>query len=89
MPPAFYHLALEAGSEAGLAQMRDELRAKGIDVTEIVDHDWAKSIYFKDPNGLMLEYCCLPRELNQNDATMQDRFEVVGKDFVRGRFARD
>jgi len=89
VPPAFYHFAFEAGSEAGLAQKRDELRAKGIDVTEIVDHDWAKSIYFKDPNGLMLEYCCLTRELNQNDAKMQDRFEVVGKDFVRGRFARD
>jgi len=89
VPPAFYHFAFEAGSEAGLAQKRDELRAKGIDVTKIVDHDWAKSIYFKDPNGLMLEYCCLTRELNQNDATMQDRFEVVGKDFVRGRFARD
>jgi len=58
-------------------------------VTEIVDHDWAKSIYFKDPNGLMLEYCCITRELNQNDATMQDRFEVVGKDFVRGRFGRN
>jgi catechol 2,3-dioxygenase-like lactoylglutathione lyase family enzyme len=89
VPPAFYHFAFEAGSEAGLAQKRDELRARGIDVTEIVDHDWAKSIYFKDPNGLMLEYCCLTRELNQNDAKMQDRFEVVGKDFVRVRFARD
>jgi catechol 2,3-dioxygenase-like lactoylglutathione lyase family enzyme len=89
VPPAFYHFAFEAGSEAGLAQKRDELRAKGVDVTEIVDHDWAKSIYFKDPNGLMLEYCCLTRELNENDAAMQDRFDVVGKDFVRGRFARD
>jgi hypothetical protein len=58
-------------------------------VTEIVDHDWAKSIYFKDPNGLMLEYCCLTRELNQNDATMQDRFEVTGKEFVKGRFDRN
>lgn len=88
VPLAFYHFAFEAGSEAGLEQKRDELRAKGVEVTEIVDHDWAKSIYFKDPNGLMLEYCCLTRELNQDDATMQDRFEVVGKDFVRGRFAR-
>jgi catechol 2,3-dioxygenase-like lactoylglutathione lyase family enzyme len=88
VPPAFYHFAFEAGSEAGLAQKRDELRAKGIEVTDIVDHDWAKSIYFKDPNGLMLEYCCLTRELNENDAAMQDRFEVVGRDFVRGRFAR-
>ena len=55
-----------------------------------ISHGNAWSIYFKDPNGLMLEYCCLTRELNENDATtMQPRFEVVGKDFVRGRFARD
>jgi catechol 2,3-dioxygenase-like lactoylglutathione lyase family enzyme len=89
VPPAFYHFAFEAGSEAGLLQKREELMAKGLQVTEVVDHDWAKSIYFKDPNGLMLEYCCLTREFNQNDATMQDRFEVSGKEFVRGRLARD
>jgi catechol 2,3-dioxygenase-like lactoylglutathione lyase family enzyme len=89
VPPAFYHFAFEAGSEAGLQQKRDELRAKGVQVTDIVDHDWAKSIYFKDPNGLMLEYCCLTRELNGNDATMQDRFQVTGKEFVKGRFDRN
>lgn len=76
VPDAFYHFAFEAGSEAGLATKRDELRAKGVDVTEIVDHTWAKSIYFKDPNGIMLEYCCLTREFNQNDAKMQARFEL-------------
>jgi len=85
VPPAFYHFAFEAGSEAALEQRRQELAAKGVKVTEIVDHDWAKSIYFKDPNGLMLEFCCLTRELNQNDATLQDRFEVSGPQFVRGR----
>jgi catechol 2,3-dioxygenase-like lactoylglutathione lyase family enzyme len=89
VPPAFYHFAFEAGSEAGLLQKREELMARGLQVTEVVDHHWAKSIYFKDPNGLMLEYCCLTREFNENDATMQDRFEVSGKEFVRGRLARD
>jgi catechol 2,3-dioxygenase-like lactoylglutathione lyase family enzyme len=76
VPDAFYHFAFEAGSEAGLAQKRDELRSKGVDVTDIVDHTWAKSIYFKDPNGIALEYCCLTREFNADDAKMQDRFEL-------------
>ncbi len=57
MPSAFYHYAFEAGSEAGLAQKREELVAKGVKVSDIVDHNWAKSIYFKDPNGMQLEYC--------------------------------
>ena len=75
-PNAFYHFAFEAGSEAGLAAKREELLAKGVKVTEIVDHDWAKSIYFTDPNGLQLEYCCYTRDLGADDARMQDRFET-------------
>src|SRR5262245_2416913 len=73
VPAAFYHFAFEAGSEAGLAARRDQLRAKGLEVTDIVDHGWAKSIYFKDPNGLSLEYCCVVRDLTEDDARMQER----------------
>ena len=73
VPAAFYHFAFEAGTEAGLAAKRDQLRAKGLDVTDIVDHGWAKSIYFSDPNGLSLEYCCLVRDLTEDDAVMQER----------------
>ena len=49
------------------------MRAKGLKVTDIVDHGWAKSIYFSDPNGLSLEYCCLVRDLTEDDAVMQER----------------
>jgi hypothetical protein len=59
LPAGFYHFAFEAGSEAALADKRKELRTKGVDVTDIVDHEWSKLIYFKDPNGLSLEYCCV------------------------------
>jgi catechol 2,3-dioxygenase-like lactoylglutathione lyase family enzyme len=85
VPPAFYHFAFEAGSEAALKTKREELIGKGVEVTDVVDHTWAKSIYFKDPNGIMLEYCCLTREFNANDARMQERFELSAKDFVAGR----
>ena len=76
VPGAFYHFAFEAGTETGLEQKRQELTAKGVKVTDIVDHDWAKSIYFSDPNGMSLEYCCYTRNFNENDARMQDRFEL-------------
>jgi catechol 2,3-dioxygenase-like lactoylglutathione lyase family enzyme len=59
LPPAFYHFAFGAGSPAALAQKRDELRNKGVKTTDIIDHGMAQSIYFKDPNGLSLEYSCL------------------------------
>jgi catechol 2,3-dioxygenase-like lactoylglutathione lyase family enzyme len=76
VPTSFYHFAFEAGSEAALAEKRDELRAKGVEVSDVLDHNFAKSIYFKDPNGLSLEYSCMVRNLTENDATMQERFSV-------------
>ena len=45
-------------------------------MTDIVDHDWAMSIYFSDPNGISLEYCCLTRDVGTlDDVTFQERFE--------------
>ena len=76
VPSAFYHFAFETGSLPGLERKREELVGKGVKVSEVVDHDWAKSIYFKDPNGMQLEYCCYTRELNDDDAKMQQRFEA-------------
>ena len=76
VPASFYHFAFEAGSEAALADKRDELRAKGVEVTDIVDHHWSKSIYFRDPNGLSLEYCCMVRNLAEDDATMRELYAV-------------
>jgi catechol 2,3-dioxygenase-like lactoylglutathione lyase family enzyme len=76
VPAGFYHFAFEAGSPAALAQKRDELRAKGVEVTDIVDHQWAQSIYFKDPNGLSLEYCCVVGNGPEADAAMHGAFTV-------------
>jgi catechol 2,3-dioxygenase-like lactoylglutathione lyase family enzyme len=76
LPTICYHYAFEAGTEAGLHEKRDELVAKGVAVSPVVDHDWAKSIYFKDPNGIQLEYCALTREFNADDAVMKVRFEA-------------
>jgi len=76
VPGSFYHFAFEAGSVAALEAKRQELLAKGIVVTEIVDHEWAQSIYFYDPNGISLEYCCLTRDIGtEDDVTMQVRVE--------------
>jgi catechol-2,3-dioxygenase len=76
VPASFYHFAFDAGSASALTDKRDELRAKGVEVTDIADHGWAQSIYFKDPNGLSLEYCCVTRNLTKDDARMQERFTI-------------
>jgi catechol 2,3-dioxygenase-like lactoylglutathione lyase family enzyme len=76
VPAGFYHFAFEAGSLAALAQKRDELRSKGVATTDIVDHGAAQSIYFKDPNGLSLEYCCMVGNRPEPGALMRKEFTL-------------
>ncbi len=67
---------LSHGSAAALEDKRSELIGKGVEVTDVVDHEWARSINFKDPNGITLEYCFLTRDVGTDeDVTMQERFE--------------
>ena len=74
LPDMFYHFAFEVGSLEALEAKRAELIAKGVRVTPVVDHEWMKSIYLKDPNGLLLEFACQTRALGEDDARMQVRF---------------
>ena len=76
LPEGVYHFAFEAGSLSDLESKRSDLIKKGVKVTPVIDHEWARSIYFIDPNNVMLEYCCYSRELNEDDAKMQVRFEM-------------
>ena len=64
LPDGVYHFAFEAGSPEQLEAIKTRLEDAGIKVRGVVDHEgWCQSIYFKDPNFLQLEYCCLTREL--------------------------
>ena len=51
----FDHLSLGLADEAALEDLRGRLAAHGCEVTEVVDHDIMRSIYFTDPNGIALE----------------------------------
>ena len=75
LPPAFYHFAFDCNSVEDLERKREELMGHGIDVTPVVDHEWCRSIYFNDPNGLLLEYCTTVREFNDDDKIMKHRVQ--------------
>ena len=62
-----YHFAFEVASPDHLKQKHAELEAKGVKVRGIVDHGWCQSIYFRDPNFLQLEFCCLSQELTEKN----------------------
>ena len=61
-----FHFAFRCDDEDDLVRKRDELIGRGIEVTDVVDHRWCKSIYFKDPNHLQLEYCAYTEELGES-----------------------
>jgi catechol 2,3-dioxygenase-like lactoylglutathione lyase family enzyme len=73
----YRHFAFEAGSLENLHALKASLEAHGVAVRGVEDHEgWRRSIYFTDPNGLQLEYCCLSRKLTEDDARPQVRFRV-------------
>ena len=77
LPRGVYHFAFEAGSLENLQALKAALEQNGVAVRGVEDHEgWCRSIYFTDPNGLQLEYCCLSRELTEDDARAQVRFRV-------------
>ena len=54
-PDWVQHFAMEVDSLEEVQAHKARLEMAGIDVRGIVDHEFVKSIYFFDPNGLRLE----------------------------------
>jgi catechol 2,3-dioxygenase-like lactoylglutathione lyase family enzyme len=76
-----------------LEAYRAKLVARGITVTEIVNHDdtatgssadvndttFLRSIYFRDPDGIQLEFSAWSRALTADDATYAAPAVAVAK----------
>ena len=45
-----------AGSWLRIGEL-EQLRERGIDQLQEIDHGWCRSIYLLDPNGIMVEFC--------------------------------
>ena len=56
MPPWVNHISFLAHDLDDLAVRRQRWLDHGYDVLEI-DHGWCVSLYFLDPNGIMVEFC--------------------------------
>ncbi|MCP2169028.1 ring-cleaving dioxygenase [Goodfellowiella coeruleoviolacea] len=50
-----HHVAWRAPDEATQAQWREELTDRGVSVTSILDRQYFRSIYFREPGGTLLE----------------------------------
>ena len=63
------HIALEV-DEAVLAEMMAQGKARGIETRGISEHGFIRSIYFRDPNGYVIE---LTAKLPNHDVEMDPR----------------
>ncbi|MDH3236048.1 MAG: VOC family protein [Alphaproteobacteria bacterium] len=71
-----HHVALTCESVDELEATRQHLQDKGVDVSEVIDHFFCKSIYFKDPNGIYLEYSAYTGEWTAANPFLQDAAPV-------------
>jgi catechol 2,3-dioxygenase-like lactoylglutathione lyase family enzyme len=51
----FDHLSFNLPDEQSLEALQQRLKEHGCEVTDVVDHQVMRSIYFTDPNGIALE----------------------------------
>jgi len=50
-----HHVAFRAASDEQQAEWRDHLLSLGLEVSPVMDRDYFRSIYFRAPDGLLLE----------------------------------
>lgn len=62
-----HHVAFSVESVEKLEELRQQLRRKGVEVSPVVDHDFIRSIYFRDPDGILLEASAYTRTLTEAD----------------------
>ena len=66
LPEWVNHVAFGAADVADLDRRRERLLENGYGVMEI-DHEWCRSIYTRDPNGILVEFCTTTRTLGAED----------------------
>jgi catechol 2,3-dioxygenase-like lactoylglutathione lyase family enzyme len=73
------HIALEV-EHADLAPMLERGRAAGLEVRGIADHDFIHSIYFRDPNGYVIELTAkMPSHAATTDPTQSRARELLNQ----------
>lgn len=55
-----HHVAFAATTDAAQLALREEIVARGIHVTPVLDRQYFHSIYFREPNGVLFEVATRP-----------------------------
>ena len=68
--------------EDALHRLRDRLKGHGCEVTDVVDHDIMRSIYFTDPNGIALEASWWTLDVTGRPSDLRDEHVFADPDPV-------
>jgi catechol 2,3-dioxygenase-like lactoylglutathione lyase family enzyme len=72
LPMWVNHLAFDAPTLEDLESHKQRWLAHGHSVSEI-DHGFCTSIYTVDPNGIMVEFCCITRPFSEEEIAKAPR----------------
>ncbi len=50
-----HHVAFRAENEDELVEMRENVIKRGLSPSEVIDRHWFKSVYFREPSGVLFE----------------------------------
>jgi len=62
-----HHFAFAVEDDEAQLRWREQLLRAGLSVTPVLDRQYFKSIYFRDPDGILLEFACWVRPLDERD----------------------
>ena len=66
VPDHINHISFDVADAADFDRRRDQWLDAGLQVMEI-DHNWCRSIYTKDPNDNLVEFCLTTGSFTQED----------------------
>ena len=69
-----HHIAFAVENEEAQLKWREHLLAKGVHVTPVLDRKYFKSIYFREPNGVLLELATIPPGFG-----VDEQFDALGQ----------
>jgi catechol 2,3-dioxygenase-like lactoylglutathione lyase family enzyme len=79
LPPGYegmnggaHHIAFSVRTEAELDDARAHMQSKGAHVSPVLDHGYLKSIYSRDPNGIVVEISAFVQPCSAEHPHLED-----------------
>jgi glyoxalase family protein len=80
-----HHIAFAVEDQDEQLKWRKKLQAHNVNVTQVLDRKYFKSIYFREPNGLLLEIATIPPGFTVDEAKGRLGMSLALPDWLESR----